>query len=77
MQKKYDLTQLKVKRRGLLVDLPPNDNSPTQVAINLLLDKDVVDFFQKVAAQPNALPYQVQINQILREIINNAVRRNS
>jgi uncharacterized protein (DUF4415 family) len=81
MQKEYDLTQLKVKRRGLLADLPsndnlPNNNSPTQVAVNLLLDKDVVDFFQKAAAQPNALPYQVQINQMLREIINNAVKRN-
>lgn len=70
MQKEYDLTQLKVKRRGLLAGLPPQDEEPTQVAVNLLLDKEVVDFFQKAAAQPNALPYQVQINQMLRELIN-------
>ncbi len=69
MQKSYDLTQLKVKRRGLLADLPPKDNEPVQVAANLLLDKEAVDFFQQAAAQPNALPYQVQINQLLREII--------
>ena len=79
MQKNYDLTQLKVKRRGLLADLPPNDNRldnnepnnnlATQVSCMLLLDKEVVDFFQQAAAQPNALPYQVQINQMLREIV--------
>jgi len=71
VQKEYDLIQLKVKRRSLLADLPQNDNSPAQIAVNLMLDKDVVDFFQKAAAQPNALPYQVQINKMLREIINN------
>lgn len=74
MQKEYDLTKLKVKRRGLLADLPPQDETPAQVQVNLLLDKEVVDFFQKAAAQPNALPYQVQINQLLREIIKNAPR---
>jgi uncharacterized protein (DUF4415 family) len=71
MQKEYDLTQLKVKRRGLLADLPSSNDSPDQIAVNLLLDKDVVEFFQKSATQPNALPYQVQINQILRQVINN------
>ena len=76
MQKEYDLTQLKVKRRGLLADLPPNDNSPAQVAVSLLLDKDVVDFFQKAAAQPNSLPYQVLINKMLHEMINNVESRN-
>lgn len=70
MQKEYDLNQLKIKRRGLLVDLPSNDNSSTQVSCVLLLDKDIVDFFQKAAEQPNALPYQAQINQMLRSIIN-------
>ena len=69
MQKEYDLTQLKVKRRGLLANLPPNDNPADQVAVNLLLDKDIVDFFQKAAQQPDALPYQAQINQILRQAI--------
>jgi uncharacterized protein (DUF4415 family) len=69
MKKEYNLTQLKVKRRGLLADLPPQDEAPTQVSVNLLLDKEVVDFFQQAAAQPNALPYQVQINQMLRELI--------
>ncbi len=69
MQKNYDLTQLMVKRRGLLADLPPKGNEPDHLAVNLLLDKEVVDFFQQTAAQPNALPYQVQINQLLCEII--------
>ena len=69
MQKEYDLTQLKVKRRGLLTDLPPQDEAPAQVSVSLLLDKEVVDFFQKAAEKPNALPYQMQINQMLRELI--------
>lgn len=74
MRKDYNLTQLKVKRRGLLADLPPSDNllsneQSTQVTCVLQLDKEVVDFFQQAAAQPNALPYQVQINHMLREII--------
>lgn len=72
MQKEYDLTQLKVKRRGLLANLPPDDGSSEKVSVNLLLDKDVVEYFQKSATQPNALPYQVQINQILRQVIKKA-----
>lgn len=74
MQKEYDLTKLKVKRRGLLANLPPQDETPVQMECVLLLDKEVVEFFQKAATQPNALPYQVQINQLLREIIKNAPR---
>ena len=74
MQKEYDLTKLKVKRRGLLADLPSQDEAPAQIEVNLLLNKEVVDFFQKAVTQPNALPYQVQINQLLREIIKNAPR---
>lgn len=31
MQKEYDLTNLKVKRRGLLTDLPPQDETPVQL----------------------------------------------
>ncbi|RIZ70455.1 MAG: hypothetical protein D0528_01450 [Methylococcales bacterium] len=44
MQKEYDLTQLKVKRRGLLTDLPPSDDSPSQVAVSLLLDNVICDY---------------------------------
>jgi hypothetical protein len=29
LQKEYDLTKLKVKRRGLLADLPQHDEIPT------------------------------------------------
>lgn len=31
MQKEYDLTKLKVKRRGLLADLLPQDETPVQL----------------------------------------------
>ena len=66
MQKEYDLTKLKVKRRGLLPNLPPQEEGEL-VAVNLLLDKKVLDFFQQAAALPNALPYQAQINHALQE----------
>jgi len=66
MKKEYDLTKLKVKRRGLLADLPPLEEAE-QVTCVLSLDKKVVDFFQRAADLPNALPYQQQINHALQE----------
>ena len=35
--------------------------------VALDLDQDVVDYFREQAAKPNAMPYDVQINTILRE----------
>jgi hypothetical protein len=33
------------------------------------LDKDIVDYFKAKAEEPGALPYQTQINQALRQVI--------
>lgn len=38
-----------------------------KVRVNIHLDQDVVNHFKERAAQPNAAPYQTQINQALRE----------
>src|SRR5881397_3473000 len=38
-----------------------------KVAIHIKLDADIVEFFKARAAEPNAAPYQTQINNALRE----------
>jgi len=69
MRDEYDVTKLKVKRRGVLPALQGQDAKQAKVRITISLDQDVVDYFKTVAEQPGALPYQTQINQALRKII--------
>src|SRR6266498_4679829 len=38
----------------------------TKVRISILIDLDVLNFFKERAAQPGALAYQTQMNQVLR-----------
>jgi BrnA antitoxin of type II toxin-antitoxin system len=40
-----------------------------KVQITIKLDADVLEFFKKRASQANAAPYQTQINQELRAVI--------
>ena len=40
-----------------------------KVKITLYVDADVLEFFKKRAEQPNAAPYQTQINNELRKIM--------
>ena len=40
-----------------------------KIQITMKLDLDVVNFFKARAAKPNAAPYQTQINQELRAIM--------
>src|SRR2546430_946565 len=40
-----------------------------KVAIHIKLDADIVDFFKARASEPNAAPYQTQINNALREVV--------
>ena len=42
-----------------------------KVGIHIKLDADIVEFFKARAAEPNAAPYQTQINTALREIVDN------
>ncbi|MCI0485080.1 MAG: BrnA antitoxin family protein [Blastocatellia bacterium] len=37
--------------------------------INIDLDSDVIDYFKGLAAQPDAAPYQTQINSALRRVM--------
>jgi len=47
------------------------DTTPrnVKVRISILLDLDVLNFFKERAAQPNAAPYQTQINNELRAVM--------
>lgn len=44
----------------------------TKVRVSIYLDLDVLDFFKGLAEKPGALPYQTQINAVLREIVEKA-----
>ena len=41
----------------------------TKVRVSIYLDLDVLDFFKTLAGKPGAMPYQTQINAVLREIV--------
>jgi hypothetical protein len=42
---------------------------PAKVRITIALDEDIIGHFKAEAEQPGALPYQTQINQVLRKVI--------
>jgi uncharacterized protein (DUF4415 family) len=65
MRKEYDLKTLKVVRRGISPEL----HHAMKQRITIALDQDVVEFFKELAKAPGALPYQTQVNQALREYI--------
>jgi uncharacterized protein (DUF4415 family) len=69
MRKEYDLKQMKVKRRGILPPLNQQETRQDQVRLTLTLDQDVVAYFKNAAEQTGALPYQAQINQGLRQVM--------
>jgi uncharacterized protein (DUF4415 family) len=69
MRKDYDLKALKVKRRGALPGLRGKAAAPAKVRVTIALDRDVVEHFKEAAAHRGALPYQTQINQVLRQVI--------
>jgi uncharacterized protein (DUF4415 family) len=45
-----------------------------KVKISLYVDGDVLEYFKKRAEQPNAAPYQTQINNELRRVMQNDSR---
>jgi uncharacterized protein (DUF4415 family) len=53
-------------RHGLKAD---EELSRVKVRISINLDLDVLEYFKQRAAQPNAAPYQTQINHALREVM--------
>ncbi|AXQ28374.1 CopG family transcriptional regulator [Solimonas sp. K1W22B-7] len=72
MRKEYDLKALKVKRRGPLASLQAQPVDATKVRVTIALDRDVVEHYKQIASQRGALPYQTQINQALRQAIDQA-----
>lgn len=70
MRKEYDLKALKVKRRGVLPALKGQTAAQAKVRVTIALDRDVVEHYKQLAAKRGALPYQTQINQTLRQAIN-------
>lgn len=67
MREEYELSKLKVKRRGPLPTFQDAVGRPMKVRITITLDQDLVEHFKAEAAKPGALPYQTQINQTLRK----------
>jgi uncharacterized protein (DUF4415 family) len=62
----------KFKRGGFLARhniKPDQDASQVKVRISINLDLDVLNYFKQRAASPNAAPYQTQINNTLREVM--------
>jgi len=43
--------------------------TPTKIRISINLDADILEHFKARAAQPNAAPYQTQINHALRVVM--------
>ncbi len=46
-----------------------------KVAIHIKLDADIVEFFKARASEPNAAPYQTQINNALRGVVESRAAR--
>jgi uncharacterized protein (DUF4415 family) len=65
------LKRMKRLPRGTFLAEPGATTDPrrTKIRVTLYLDKDVLYYFKDRAAQPNAAPYQTQINQELRTIM--------
>ncbi len=68
MREEYDLETLEVSRRGPLPELQGAERS-AKVRITIALDQEIVDYFKAKARKSGALPYQTQINQALRRMI--------
>ena len=63
----------RTKRVAVKEDLHPSN---TKVQITIKLDLDVLNYFKERAAAPHAAPYQTQINNELRAIMEGDDKRN-
>jgi len=63
----FDTKKLRRLPRGsFLAKRGATQASNTKVRISILVDLDVLNFFKERATQPGALPYQTQMNIVLR-----------
>jgi hypothetical protein len=71
MRKEYDLTKLKVKRRGPIKGLHGVPEAPEvkrgQVQVTMMLGKDVTQFYEEKAMSSEEGSFTEVINQVLRE----------
>lgn len=65
------LATMKRLPRGAFQAEPGATSDPrnTKIRVTIYLDSDVLKYFKERAAQPNAAPYQTQINQELRAVM--------
>ena len=69
MREEYYLKTLKVKRRGILPSLKGQSPEQAQLKITIALDEDLVNYFKVEDQQPAIRFYQTQVNQTLRQAI--------
>jgi len=69
MRKEYDFKKMRIKRRGVLPQLNRQAERQAKVRITITLDQDIVEYFKNAAEETGALPYQTQINQVLRKVV--------
>lgn len=65
------LATMKRLPRGTFQAAPGVTSDPrnTKIRVTIYLDSDVLKYFKERADQPNAAPYQTQINQELRAVM--------
>jgi uncharacterized protein (DUF4415 family) len=68
----YQPERMKRLPRGSFRERHPDYDPATaekKVRVTMYLDADVLEYFRGRAAQPNAAPYQTQINNELRRVM--------
>jgi uncharacterized protein (DUF4415 family) len=69
MRKEYDFSKGQRGRYASRIGKGDTDLKNVKVRVTLYLDGDVVECFKRRASEPNAAPYQTQINSELRRIM--------
>jgi uncharacterized protein (DUF4415 family) len=62
----------KLHRRTKIATREELQPANTKVQITIKIDLDVLNYFKKRASEPNSAPYQTQINNELRAIMENS-----
>jgi uncharacterized protein (DUF4415 family) len=66
-----DLSKAKIVPREKMKFAKPQDLEPrnTKLLMSIRLDLDIVAYFKRRAKKPFAAPYQTQINDVLRQFM--------
>ena len=72
-----EMSRMKRLPRGSFKTKPgATDLKNCEVKISMYLDSDILEYFRTRAEQPNAAPYQTQINNELRKVMENGSSEN-